>query len=94
MWLYGVAAVLVVLGIAGGIAGGGIFTLVLLPLGLIVGVSAALYAMWGRASQGAAAGSTHAAHGSDRPLPHQTPSDSGREPSSPERLADARRVHQ
>jgi hypothetical protein len=94
MWLFGLAGALVVVGIVGGIFGGGIFTIVLVPLGLIVGGSAVLYAMWGRASQGAAGGSTQAAHGSDRPLPHHTPSDSGRVPSSPERLADARRTQQ
>jgi hypothetical protein len=94
MWLYAIAGGLIVVGIVGGILGGGIFTIVLLPVGVIVGASAVAYAMWGRASQGAAGGSTDAAHGSERPLPHHTPADSGRAPSSPERLADARRTHQ
>ncbi len=48
MWLYIVALVIVILGIVGGVASGGIFAIVLVPLGLIVAGPAVLYAMWGR----------------------------------------------
>jgi hypothetical protein len=94
MWLYLLALVLVILGIVGGIASGGIFTIVLVPVGLIVAGSAALYAMWGRSVQGKAGANADAAPSTNRPLPHSQERDSGHVPTSPERLADARRSGQ
>ena len=93
MWLYLVALVLVILGVAGGVASGGIFTIILVPLGLIVAGSAFLYASWGSSAQGSG-GDTEAAQSTKRPLPHTTQRDSGHVPTSPERLADARRGEQ
>jgi hypothetical protein len=94
MWLYLILAALVVLAIVGGTLAGGIFTIVLVPLAVIALVSAVIYAMWGRAAQGTAGGETTATHTSDRPLPHSYRRPAGRAPSSPERLADARRGQQ
>jgi hypothetical protein len=94
MWVYLIAAVLFGVGVIGAFAGGGIFTIVLIPIALLIAVVAFLFALWGRAAQGAAGGGTHESHTSERPLPgsHQRPS--GRAPTSPERLADARRAQQ
>jgi hypothetical protein len=94
MWLYMFALVLLLAGIVGGVAGGGVFTIVLVPLAFIVAASALIYSMWGRASQGAAGADTDAQPSTNRPLPHSFREDSGHAPSSPERLADARRGQQ
>ena len=94
MWFYPLLIALVILAIVGGTLAGGIFTIVLIPLGVIALVSGIVYAMWGRAAQGSAGAATDAATTSDRPLPHQRQRPTGRAPSSPERLADARRQQQ
>jgi hypothetical protein len=94
MWLYIFALVLLLVGIAGGVAGGGIFTIVLVPLAFVIAASAFIYSMWGRASQGAAGADTDSHPSTNRPLPHSFREDSGHAPSSPERLADTRRAQQ
>lgn len=94
MWFYPLLLVLVILGLAGGSLLGGVFTIVLVPLAVIVLVSAIIYALWGRALHGSAGGSTDATHVSTRPLPVGRSRPSGRERTSPERLADARRQEQ
>jgi hypothetical protein len=94
MWLYLIGGFLLLVGIVGSVFSGGIFTIVLLPIGAIVFVSGVLYGMWARAQQGSAGGSTEATEAPDRPLPHHHPRPSGRAPTSPERLADARRAQQ
>lgn len=91
MWLYILALVLVIVGIVGGVASGGIFTIIFVPLGLIAAGSAALFAMWGRSAQRNAGGDADASPSTARPLPHAQERDSGHVPTSPERLADARR---
>jgi len=92
MWLYLIGAVLVLLGIAGAFAGG-IFTIILIPIGFVIIASAAGYSMFGRSAHRAAGASTHA-RPTTAPLPHSTPSPSGHESTSPEALADARRTEQ
>jgi hypothetical protein len=94
MWFYPVMLVLVILALAGGTLAGGIYTIVLVPLAMIALVSAVVYAIWGRALQGSAQGTGGGAHAGSRPLPHNRRRPSGRAPSSPERLADARRRQQ
>jgi hypothetical protein len=94
MWFYPLIIALVILAIVGGTLAGGIFTIVLVPLGAIVIISAIVYAVWGRALQGTSGASTDATHSPDRPLPHRSRRPGGRAPSSPERLADARRQQQ
>jgi hypothetical protein len=94
MWLYMFAVVLLLAGIVGGVFGGGIFTIVLVPVAFVIAASAFIFSMWGRASQGAAGAGTDAHPSTNRPLPHSFREDSGHAPSSPERLADARRGQQ
>ena len=48
MWFYLVVVVLVVLGIAGGVCAGGIFTIILVPLALIVLLSGLGYSLIAR----------------------------------------------
>jgi hypothetical protein len=89
MWLYPLVIALIIAGIVGGIFAGGIFTIVLVPLALVVLFSGIAYSMMARAAEEKAG-----AADADRPLPHQRPRGNGREPHSPEQLADARRAHQ
>ena len=85
------AGFLVLVGIVGGVASGGIFTLIFIPLGLIMLVVAALVGAWGRKSQGTG-DSTESAAG-PQPLRHTPPQGSDR-PATPDDLADARRAQQ
>jgi predicted lipid-binding transport protein (Tim44 family) len=94
MWLYLIAIALVVLGMIGALAGGGIFTIVLVPLGLLMLASSIFHAMWARSQQGAAGGGQEGADRTDRPLPHEHQHAPARVPTSPEGLADARRAQQ
>jgi hypothetical protein len=94
MWLYLIVAALVLLGAVGGVAFGGIFTIVLIPLALIVLFGGLLTAASGRQAQRRAGGATEESHVADRPLPRSHDRPSGRAPTSPEGLADARRAQQ
>jgi hypothetical protein len=94
MWIYMIAFALLVLGVIGSLLGGGIFTIVLIPLGLLALAAAAVSGMSGRAAQGSGGAATDQTHTSDRPLPTSHRRPSGRAPSSPERLADTRRSQQ
>jgi len=92
MWLYMIAVALIAIGLLGGIALGGIFTLVLVPLGLIAIVSGIAHAVVTRS----AATSTEAADTTrpERPLRTSQPRDSGHVPTDPEALVNARREQQ
>jgi 4-hydroxybenzoate polyprenyltransferase len=94
MWLYLLGAALVVIGIVGGIATGGIFMLAMIPIGAVVFLSAWGYAMMGRMAERRAGGKTDAHASTARPLPHTSSGESGHVPTSPDALADARRREQ
>jgi hypothetical protein len=94
MWVYMLAGALLVIGLIGSVLGGGVFTIVLVPIALLVAGSAVVFGMFGRSAQGSGGGDTEASHLSDQPLPHNPPAPSGRAPTSPEGLADARRAQQ
>jgi hypothetical protein len=94
MWLYALAGILLIVGIVGGLLGGGVVTIALIPIAVIIAASAFLYQAWSRASQGAAGADTDAHPSTNRPLPHSFREDSGHAPGSPERLADTRRAQQ
>jgi hypothetical protein len=89
MWFYMIAGFLVLVGIIGGVASGGIFTLIFVPLGLIMLAVAVLGGMWGRSQRRSAAGET--THTEQAPLRH-TPGQSTPRRNTPEELADARRL--
>ncbi|MBV8988366.1 MAG: hypothetical protein JOY58_15570 [Solirubrobacterales bacterium] len=95
MWLYILGIGLVLLGLAGLFAGG-IFTIVLVPLGIIVLVAAVTMGMFSRRAQARAGGSTEPSQRreAEKPLPTSQPPDPGRVPTTPEGLADARRIEQ
>jgi hypothetical protein len=93
MWFYMIAVFLVLVGIIGGVASGGIFTLIFIPLGAIMLVVAVLTWMWARAREGSAGGQTQGSKTEQAPLRH-TPPQGAPTPTTPEELADARRVQQ
>jgi hypothetical protein len=87
-----IAAFLILVGIIGGVASGGIFTIIFIPLGAIMLVTGVLSGMWGRAQQGSTRRETRHAE-EPAPLPH-TPSQAPASPTTPGQLADARRAQQ
>lgn len=94
MWFYMIAGFLVLVGIIGGVASGGIFTLIFIPLGLIMLIVAAVSGMWGRAGQTRGQrGRAGAEPDEPQPLRH-TPAQGTPGPGTPEELADARRAQQ
>jgi predicted phage tail protein len=93
MWFYMIAVFLFAVGIIGGVASGGIFTLIFIPLGAIMLVVAVVMGMWHRGAQGAAGGQTEGSKTEQEPLRH-TPPQGTPAPTRPEELADARRVQQ
>jgi hypothetical protein len=93
MWLYLIAGFLVLLGIVGGILTGGIFTIVILPLGAVMLFGAVVVAMWSRATQGSAGGETSASGTEHPPLRHTAPPETS-SVNTPEDLVDARRAQQ
>jgi hypothetical protein len=97
MWLYLIALAAIMLGVVLAFAGGGIFSLVLIPLGLIALGAAVFSSASALRAQRAQAGGPHESDPQDpteQPLPHSLPRDTGRAATSPEGLADARRAQQ
>lgn len=93
MWFYPLLLILVLLGIAGAVFLGGVFTLVLVPLVVVALASTLGYALWAR-SQAPAGQGDEPGPRAGRPLPHQPRRESGHVTASPERRADARRQQQ
>jgi hypothetical protein len=93
MWFYPILLMLLVLGLAGGIFLGGVYTLVLMPLVVIALVSVLGYAMWAR-SQSAAGTGAESGPSPGRPLPHRRRREPAHVTAPPERLVDARRQQQ
>ncbi len=94
MWFYPFVLALVIFAIVGATLAGGVYTIVLIPLAVIVLISAVVYSLWGRALQGSGGVQSDASATTDRPLPRRRRRPSGRAPSSPEALVDARRQQQ
>lgn len=93
MWLYLIGVVLVLLGIVGAFAGG-IFTLILIPIGLLVLASAAGYTFLGGGAERAGGRGARGHAPVAEPLPHSAPAESAHHLGTPEELVDARRTQQ
>jgi hypothetical protein len=93
MWLYILAFFLLIFGIGGSIVSGGIFTIVLLPLGFIALVTAVGAGAFGRSAQRRHGGSAAGGPSTGRPLPTGH-SNTASAPSTPDDLTEARRVQQ
>ena len=95
MWLYMIAVLLLVFGIVGSVVSGGIFTILVLPLGAIVLLGAVVAGMLARSTGARAHGGKSASEIEPRPLPHTNrPQQGASGTTSPEQLADARREAQ
>ena len=92
MWFYMIALFLLLVGIIGGVASGGIFTIIFIPLGAIMLAVAVLTGMWGRSQQGTAQRKPRGAE-EPAPLPH-SPQQGPPAPATPGELADTRRAQQ
>ena len=93
MWFYMIGGFLLLVGIVGGAASGGIFTLIFVPLGLVMLVVAGGTGLLGRSSQDKSDGSRQPSNTEPAPLRH-TPAQGTSAPATPEDLADARRAQQ
>ena len=94
MWLYMIAAVLIVVALLGGVAAGGIFTLILVPLALIALGSAIGYALLVRSAHVSAGVGQGGTAVDERPLPRTEARDSGHVPTDPDLLVNVRREQQ
>jgi hypothetical protein len=94
MWLYVLAFFLLIFGIVGSVLSGGIFTIVLLPLGIIALISAVVFGALGRSAHGRHGASMNATPSTGRPLPASEHSNTSAAPARPDELAEARRVQQ
>jgi hypothetical protein len=90
MWLYLIGVVLILLGIVSAFAGG-IYTLILIPIGLVIIASAAAYSMMARGGHRAGGAAASDGPSSGEPLPHSPRGNTAHAPTSPEALTDARR---
>jgi hypothetical protein len=93
MWLYLIGVVLVLLGIVGAFAGG-IYTLILIPIGLIMLASAAGYTVLGGGAERKGGRGSRGHAPVAEPLPHSAPAQSAHHLGTPEELVDARRAQQ
>ena len=93
MWLYILVFAVLIFGIIGTILSGGIFTIVLLPLGIIAVISALVFGGFGRSAQRGQGGSSDGKTSPGRPLPSGH-SNAASAPSTPDDLTEARRVQQ
>lgn len=94
MWLFLSALIFLVIGIVGSIFSGGIFTIVIIPIGLIALVTAAGSSMSAWSAQRKHGGGPTAGSAEPRPLPSSNHHNIAPAPSSPADLVDARREQQ
>lgn len=91
MWLFFFALPLAIILIVGGLLAGGIYTIVFLPVAVIIAGGAIIYTMWGRATEPQ---NVPGERERVKPLPHTDHANTGGAPSSPDQLVDARRGEQ
>jgi hypothetical protein len=102
MWLGLAIVVIAIAAVIAGAFAGGIFTIVLIPLAALAVIALFISWLWGRATNTAGAGATTNAPESApetsatiaASLPRSRGSAGAHVPTSPERLADARREQQ
>lgn len=91
MWLFFFALPLAIVLIVGGLLAGGIYTIVFLPIAVIIVAASIIYTMWGRATEPQ---NIPGEREEVKPLPHTHHSNTAPTPSNPNELADARRGRQ
>ena len=92
MWLGLMLAIIIVLALVASIFSGGIFTIVVLPLAVVIAFVVMIVAAWGR---GSARSKDPPRESAGRaPLPHSGHSNTAPAPTTPDQLVDARRAQQ
>jgi hypothetical protein len=91
MWLYIFVVPLVVVMIIGGLLAGGIFTIVFLPIAVIIVAAAVIYTMWAQSTDRE---NIPGERERVKPLPHTGHRNTAAAPSTPDQLVDARRGEQ
>lgn len=91
MWLGLFGFIILVVGIVASLLSGGIFTIVLIPIGIVVAIVALVTGGLGRQAQEGV--SQQRSRHTEPPLPHTPPPDSSNnQPATPDQLLDARRA--
>ena len=91
MWLYIFVVPLVVVMVIGGLLAGGIFTIVFLPIALIIIAATIIYTMWAQSTQPQ---NIPGERERVKPLPHTPHGNATSAPSTPDQLVDARQGEQ
>ena len=91
MWLFWFVLPLAILLLIGGLLAGGIYTIVFLPIAVIITVGAIIYTMWAKSTQPA---NLPGERERVQPLPHTDHPNAAPAPSTPDQLVDARRGQQ
>lgn len=91
MWLYIFVIPLVIVMLVGGLLAGGIFTIVFLPLALIIVAATIIYTMWAGSNDPP---NLRREREHVEPLPHTGHANTAATPSTPDQLVDARRGEQ
>jgi len=91
MWLFFFVAPLAVVLLIGGLLAGGIYTIVFLPIALIIVVAGLLFTTWGRSTRPE---NVPGERERVQPLPHTDHANTAPAPSTPDQLVDARRQQQ
>jgi hypothetical protein len=91
MWLYIFVVPLAIIMLIGGLLAGGVFTIVFLPLALIIVAAAVVFAMWGKSQQRPSLPSDRA---TTAPETGTGQSSLAPRPNTPDELVDARRQAQ
>ena len=91
MWLYIFVIPLAIVMFVGGLLAGGIYTIVFLPIAVIIAAAAVLYTMWASSHEPS---QIRAEQERVEPLPHTGHANSAPAPATPDQLVDARRAEQ
>ncbi|MGH2857502.1 MAG: hypothetical protein ACRDMJ_08445 [Solirubrobacteraceae bacterium] len=89
MWLIWFVIPLAIFLIIGGLLAGGVYTIVFLPIAVIIALGSYAFTLWGRSS-----GRRRRLPGEDepaRPLPHGHHANTSPAPATPDQLVDAQR---
>lgn len=90
MWLGLVLLIVIAAALAASIVSGGIFTIVVLPVAVLIAVAALIVTLWGRGSGRSKGRRTR----DPASLPHSDHTNTAPSPTTPDQLVDARRTQQ
>lgn len=91
MWLYIFVVPLAIIMFVGGLLAGGIYTIVFLPIAVIIAAAMVIYTMWASAHEPP---KIRDEREQVRPLPHTGHANTAPAPSTPDQLVDTRRGEQ